>query len=261
MADKQRRKKSWPAARVLADLLAQSENTLVRSRLMGQMEYPVLISGHGLSIEEAYSAIYPIATIVRERRAAGRRPHVRLGRGDGSDILVPADPSVSKRHAILIGHDDGAWTFANLGRAATRLDGQRLEASEQVDLRGEVVPFVLGGGVEFTFVRERAFKMFFSKLLSSRMSAQLMTTEVQSAEAIEATQGTTVQTRAILRAVEPARDATVFFVYLQNALIEEAERWTELIELVEDLADEIIQIDAVVPGASPKKRTLYCRDR
>ena len=234
-----------PHARVLADLIAEAERGAQGIAVLRGLEFPVLISGRSLSAEAAgTTAIYPLGGLVEARRARGRPPQLRLGRGEARDILVAADVTVSKRHAILLNDAPDRWVLVNLGRAITRVDGELLGPNERVRLAADVLALTLGKQSEFTFCREEGFRLLFRKLLASRMCAMGAGT----VDELRLDQLTTTPLgpigKAIWSEVQPWQNSRWFRVVLENALMEEASSSRELIDLIAELDDQIVKVVA-----------------
>jgi pSer/pThr/pTyr-binding forkhead associated (FHA) protein len=109
---------------------------------------------------EAAGIVFPAYTPERRFRLAG--PEVRIGRHSTSsgidpeiDLSVPpADPGISRLHAVLLQSQDGSWSVVDPGSAnGTVVNGSEIPPGQPVPLRdGDRIH--LGAWTELRLVRE-----------------------------------------------------------------------------------------------------------
>lgn len=102
----------------------------------------------------------------------------------------------------------------------------------------------LGHGCEFTFFREEGFRLLFRKLLASRLGIMTAGTVGEFRYENVATVSLTPTGQRILSAAERQRNSQRFRVILKDALVEEACTWRDLKDLISELDDQIVKVEA-----------------
>jgi hypothetical protein len=242
--------------------MAEAEQTGVGIGVLRSLGFPLLVTGKGLSnARAATTAVYALGDMVDARKQAGRSPQLRMGRAEGSDILVLADLGVSKRHAALLQHPDGSWWVGSMGQSKTRLGDRVVQQNRQVPIEESVAELRLGEDQTFTFFTKKGFVVLFRGLLAERLGEQAAPTTLElpaepSAARIPTGVSLSSTGLSILKAVEGSKGAQRFVVALDGALVEEASGWHDLIDLISELADSIVSVEARSNG---EKALVYQR--
>ena len=124
-------------------------------------------------------------------------------------------------------------------------NGKALGLNQQLPLVDEAVRLEIGAGNQFTFFNEKGFRILFQKVMAGRLCARIAGTVVGTADVLADPSGAlTERGQALLAAAETCRDADSFLVGLEGALLEEATSWRDLVDLVAELEEQIVSIEA-----------------
>jgi hypothetical protein len=238
-----RTRRSWQ----LAEMILGSD--VLDVAVLG-IAFPVLVTKHGCPAEER-------ANGTAHALGAFSGP-VRIGRTTENDIVLD-DETISRRHATLSRDDAGQWVLVDEGsRNGTFKDQGPVSPRRPTLVKPTLERLRFGPSVRLALMDEPTFRTYVDYLRENlrrrrgRMTARLEPSAVQPSAPAPSQRWTSeaeeYQAASILDAMRTAPfPIQEYRVVLDGALVEEAEGWSELVEVVEQRVAQMIAIEARTP--------------